>query len=473
MRACLIGLFAAALVGCGASHTTEEDGGIMFDATPPDSGVDGGPRDARVPVCGDGLLDPMEQCDDDNTTPGDGCDGMCRREMYCGDGTVDSGEVCDDGNNASGDGCRSDCQSDESCGNGVRDVVAGEQCDDGNTADGDGCSADCTLLESCGDGTLDDGEQCDDGNTAAWDGCGSDCRVEISMVLDSIEIGGMGVGCDYTGDGRPDNTLARAFGGALDLFSGMIDPAEILLLMHFFDLEDLEGVDDDSVTVAWLQGEDTDGDASNNLRGSAELLASADAFDEDGNPVTSFASRIMSRNLSGGPEDIELPLGLPLPLELKQGRLHGTTTAAGGEMSGVTEGLLCGAVPLSTLALLPGAFIEMAPVEVPPPCDGSTDRGSFADILVGGVSIFGIRVGPAQPDVDLDGDGLEYYETDSGPDCQGVITACIDGDGTRVEGRGCASDPRFADGYSAGLPYTAVRAHIVGLGGTTGGGGGG
>ena len=29
------------------------------------------------------------------------------------------------------------------------------------------------------------------------------------------------------------------------------------------------------------------------------------------------------------------------------------------------------------------------------------------------------------------------------------IEACIDGDGTRIEGRECAMDPRMADGFSA------------------------
>ena len=466
MRACFGCLLVAALFGCGSSHSPGDDAGIMFDATPPDTGrMDAGPRDARVPVCGDGIFDPMEQCDDGNTTPGDGCDGMCRREMYCGDGNVDSDEVCDDGNNRSGDGCRSDCRSNETCGNGVRDVVTGERCDDGNTTDGDGCSADCTIAEGCGDGTIDAavGETCDDGNTDPFDGCGPDCRTEISMVIDEFAIGGEGVGCDYSGDGRPDNTLAIAFGDAVDLFSGMIDPNDLLLIMHFMALDDPSGADDDAVTVAWFQGEDADTDPDNNLGGMGRFLAGAGAFDAAGNPTTSFASAITMRSLAGGPEDIALPLGLPIPLELKQGRLHGTTVATAGEMSSITEGLLCGAVPVSTLALIPGAFIEMAPVEVPPPCDGSGDRGSFADILVGGVSIFGIQVGPAQPDVDLDGDGLEYYETDSGPDCQGVITACVDGDGTRVEGRGCALDPRFADGYSAGLPYTAIRGYLDGI----------
>jgi cysteine-rich repeat protein len=73
----------------------------------------------------------------------------------CGDGVVDAGEQCDDGNGVDGDGCDSNCTP-TGCGNGV--VSAGEDCDDGNTADGDGCPSTCRLGESdCGNCVDDDG----------------------------------------------------------------------------------------------------------------------------------------------------------------------------------------------------------------------------------------------------------------------------------------------------------------------------
>ncbi len=59
----------------------------------------------------------------------------------CGDGTLDPGEECDDGNNAAGDGCRGNCTL-EICGDGILDPQ--EQCDDGNDDDSDGCTNDCT-----------------------------------------------------------------------------------------------------------------------------------------------------------------------------------------------------------------------------------------------------------------------------------------------------------------------------------------
>jgi len=44
-----------------------------------------------------------------------------------------------------------------------------------------------------------------------------------------------------------------------------------------------------------------------------------------------------------------------------------------------------------------------------------------------------------------------------------VITGCVDGDGTMIPGRDCVFDGRIVDGFSAGLPFTATRADIVGI----------
>ena len=61
-------------------------------------------------TCGNGVLDPFEQCDDGNLLSGDGCSETCRREV-CGDGIVqpNNEEECDDGNLTSLDGCSSTC----------------------------------------------------------------------------------------------------------------------------------------------------------------------------------------------------------------------------------------------------------------------------------------------------------------------------------------------------------------------------
>jgi cysteine-rich repeat protein len=95
-------------------------------------------------VCGDGVRDPGEECDDGNLTNGDGCSASCTIQQVppaCGNGHVDTGETCDDGNTTSGDGCSATCQTESICGD--SHVTGTEQCDDGNTQSSDGCSATC------------------------------------------------------------------------------------------------------------------------------------------------------------------------------------------------------------------------------------------------------------------------------------------------------------------------------------------
>lgn len=91
----------------------------------------------------------------------------------CGDGVLEGAELCDDDNHDDGDGCDSNCTV-TGCGNGIR--TAGEDCDDGNVDSGDGCSPDC--LDECGNGTVDVVEQCDDGDGYGLDGCSGGCALD-------------------------------------------------------------------------------------------------------------------------------------------------------------------------------------------------------------------------------------------------------------------------------------------------------
>lgn len=452
-------------VGCSESFTGEEDGGIdiMFDAHVPDGTA---PR----AVCGNGALEPGEMCDDGNTDDGDGCDSSCARESFCGDGTVDGGEACDDGNNRSGDGCRSDCLSDETCGNGIIDYSAGEVCD-GEPA----CSEMCTELTSCGDGNIEAPETCDDSNTDRWDGCDAACRDEITLIMNSLGLASRGQGCDLDGDGTADNAFARALGllaSALGpLISMQIDNGNLIFLLNMQGLDDPAGQNDDDFRIAWLFGEDADDNLSNNFSGSGEFLVNADSLGPDGSAMTSIQSSVSSGALAGGPEDIPIPIGF-FPIDLRQGRIEGQFAQAGGELYELQDGMLCGGIPVSLLSLLGGFAGDMLATD--PPCDGGAPA-ELLDLLVAGGSAtvsFGdgsipLRFTATPPDLDLDGDGLEGFTvTDDGPaGCQPVVTSCTDGDGTVIDGRGCFSDPRIADGHSAAFNISAVAATIVGLNG--------
>ncbi|NOT02893.1 MAG: hypothetical protein HOP29_20015, partial [Phycisphaerales bacterium] len=163
-------------------------------------------------VCGDGVQERIEECDDNNTAGNDGCSGVCVDEI-CGDGIVQNGigEQCDDGGTANNDGCRATCII-EFCGDGTTQNGIGEQCDDGGTANNDGCSATC-VTEFCGDGTVNNiVEQCDDGGTVSNDGCTSTCRTEFCG--DGVRQTGLGEACDAAGESAScdPNCTTRACG---------------------------------------------------------------------------------------------------------------------------------------------------------------------------------------------------------------------------------------------------------------------
>jgi cysteine-rich repeat protein len=108
-----------------------------------------------------------------STTTSDTTSGTTSDVGVCGDGVVDAGEECDDGNEIDGDACTNNCTI-AACGDGAVQEGA-EGCDDGNEVDGDACTNACELA-ACGDGIVQEGvEGCDDGNSNEADECTSLC----------------------------------------------------------------------------------------------------------------------------------------------------------------------------------------------------------------------------------------------------------------------------------------------------------
>lgn len=60
-------------------------------------------------LCGNGMVDPGEECDDGNCDSTDKCTAQCKN-AFCGDKIVQVGEDCDDGQNEVGDMCPDTCQ---------------------------------------------------------------------------------------------------------------------------------------------------------------------------------------------------------------------------------------------------------------------------------------------------------------------------------------------------------------------------
>lgn len=226
-RSCADYGFDAGALGCSDTCDAIDTSGCYNEQPPPE--------------CGDGAVDPGEECDGNDLggkTCGDyghvggtlKCNPDCSYDTSdcnsCGDGRVQPGESCD-GADLMGATCRSEgfdggqlgcndaCALDVSqcdggapaCGDGRRD--RGESCDgrdlggeschslglgDGHLGCNDSCSfdaSDCTEGGSCGDGFVDADEQCDGTDTGEFTcayfgyrggriACNDSCRLDTS-----------------------------------------------------------------------------------------------------------------------------------------------------------------------------------------------------------------------------------------------------------------------------------------------------
>lgn len=137
------------------------------------------------PICGNGRVEPTEQCDDGNDDNQDGCNVLCLFPV-CGNGAVELGEQCDDTTLPNPAGCSADCVY-MVCGNKRVEKELGEECDDGNLKSGDGCSP-CCKFEMCGNMVLDPLEECDAGLTGG-SGCTDCCKLMTSGTSTDVDKG--------------------------------------------------------------------------------------------------------------------------------------------------------------------------------------------------------------------------------------------------------------------------------------------
>ncbi|EGR31186.1 hypothetical protein IMG5_116120 [Ichthyophthirius multifiliis] len=199
-------------------------------------------NDVCTKLCGNGVRDIGEECDDGNTLSGDGCSSDCEIEQdyYCENGSITSKDICTallaicgDGRRHSTEQCDDEKQSlgcqtcqitkgyeckggttktaDKCkiiCGDGIK--VKYEECDDGNTIAGDGCDQNCQIERNyvctpsldvfqespsicenkCGNGQRDQNEECDDENTNNFDGCSEFCTIELGFGCENFVEGG-------------------------------------------------------------------------------------------------------------------------------------------------------------------------------------------------------------------------------------------------------------------------------------------
>jgi len=235
----------------GSSSSSSSSGGGETD-TDTDTAADGSSSGGDDTVCGDGVVEGDEVCDDGgesatcnddctaaacgdgvlNETAGEVCDGggrsaSCNADCTlaeCGDGVVNAaaGETCDDGGETAT--CNIDCST-AMCGDGVLNATAGEACDD--SGESAACNVDCTVA-SCGDGTVNAtaGEDCDDANDVETDACLSTCVAAScgdGFVQEGVEECDAGNTDDL--DGCSSTCESECAAGQIVCAEACIDPA--------------------------------------------------------------------------------------------------------------------------------------------------------------------------------------------------------------------------------------------------------
>ena len=250
-QVCFEGVCVSASDAAIEGHLTPDT--LLPDAAEPDALLPDATEPDAAPICGNGTVEPGEDCDGAllggkdclalgclggqlACTPGCSFDKSSCTLCSCGDGVIDAGESCDKTNlngktcasfgyTGSGLACKTDCTFDKSgcCGDG--NLGPGEECDKtnlgGKTCSSLGyagyglvCRSDCTLDKSacCGDGTVGGAEECDGAALGGKDciavgcqggqlGCDQTCKLDKSnCVLCSCGDGVIDAGeeCDKT-----------------------------------------------------------------------------------------------------------------------------------------------------------------------------------------------------------------------------------------------------------------------------------
>ncbi len=129
-----------------------------------------------VAVCGDGCVTAPETCEPPNTVT---CDANCKTiGNLCGNGVVDSGETCDTAISAGQPGaCPTSCTAPNACTTSV--------------LQGNACTAKCVntpIVPCCGNGVLETGETCDTAIAAGQPGaCPTTCTPPDSCTTSVLQ----------------------------------------------------------------------------------------------------------------------------------------------------------------------------------------------------------------------------------------------------------------------------------------------
>jgi hypothetical protein len=255
--------------------------------------------------------------------------------------------------------------------------------------------------------------------------------------------------CDLDGDGEYDNVVADLGEPAATLFLTILNSSLVgsaqrpgRFLFHSPWIEDRGPPGDDDAVVIFFGGTaHDDAICPADPPGSDCYWADTASVDGCGEPLFAFpGTDIDEGRFAVTAEAVPLTLGA----QLRATNAHVAATI--GEGGSGAEMEMCCAFAARDLGgvdneeLVPGM--------------------SMLEAMLAGGAAFGLAGVPGvQPDVDLDGDGLEHINLDQ----SFAIESCIDGGGTVIAGAGCWQDERIADGFSGNLRMSLVPARFGGL----------
>ncbi len=452
---------------CGADHTCAPAAESDTDGEPCGDNASCHEGTCLEHSCGNGVMQGDEVCDDGNQEDQDGCTRQCLFTCVLGDEQTLLNEcaptsTCDDTTHTwvggdplpddticeGGAGyCRSGVCVRSICGDGQQEP--NEQCDLGEqNGDGapSGCTASCTLFE-CGDGTIDGDEQCDDGNATDLDGCDSSCRVEPVYRISALAFTRDSAPdfCEFSGNERGGNASASLFSGLIaealvfnainDMMTQSFDNGEDNVFFHIMDLDDPSMRSADPlVTIGMSAGTPARDWTSQSSALDFPMLVDVATVDENKRPTATLPGELRAE---GGTTKLRTTAPVEVYIESGEFILHlhramlsidvdtvrspppdppqvaasiTTPESFGGAASGETEGIMCGAMLLSSFEKIPltPEFTLLCPGYGYTPCEGDQDPSldecsSFGDLVMGGC---GVLLTPVDPDVDLSDDGI-------------------------------------------------------------------
>lgn len=272
-------------------------------------------------VCGNGLVESGEQCDDSNTDADDGCSALC---------AIESGYSCT--------GEPSVCTPDAVCGNGIID--AGEDCDDANNVDTDECTNSCaypSLGGACLLSGLNAYWQFDEASGVRADSAQS---FDISEVFGTVPSGSGILLSAAVGSGSLENSfLLQRDSSALTNADRDFTVAQWLYLPSDRDGSAITSYADNNSNIFWSIGYATFGTPGYNflIGGVDGVRAISETF---GAPVLgewalvvgsyNATTKEISISVNGGPRDTASFTGSSL--------LHGTMTGSKLTMLNLLEG---------------------------------------------------------------------------------------------------------------------------------------